>query len=143
MKIGIACDHHGVKLKEYLVNKLAKDYDIVDYGTNDRGVVDYPDYAFKVGADIANKDIDYGILICGTGIGMSIAANKVNGVRCAKINDKKEAKLAKEHNHANAISFSSKVKAKKALTMIKVFLETENSLETRHVRRVKKIDDYK
>ena len=85
MKIGIATDHRGIEVKQELTNYL-KDlgYNIVDYGTNSTDSVDYPDYAFKVGEAVANNDIDFGVLICNTGIGMSIAANKVKGVRCAR-----------------------------------------------------------
>ena len=88
MKIGIATDHRGIEVKQELTNYL-KDlgYNIVDYGTNSTDSVDYPDYAFKVGEAVANNDIDFGVLICNTGIGMSIAANKVKGVRCARVID--------------------------------------------------------
>ena len=85
MKIGIANDHHGVSLKQELTRYLENlGYTVVNYGTDEETMVDYPDYAFKVGEDVRDKNIEYGILICNTGIGMSIAANKIKNVRCDK-----------------------------------------------------------
>ena len=86
MKIGIASDHRGYKLKQELIEKLTQqNYEIIDFGTNSKESTDYPDFAFCLGENVANKTIDYGIAICGSGIGISIACNKVKGVRCAKV----------------------------------------------------------
>mgnify|MGYP003399832134 CR=1 FL=1 len=105
MKIVIANDHHGIKKKNMIIKYLNKrGHEVVDLGTNNTNIVDFPEYAFNVGNGVKNKTADLGILICGTGIGMSIAANKVKGVRCAKINNIKEAKLSKEHNDANVLA---------------------------------------
>ena len=96
MKIGIANDHRGVNLKKKIMNYLhEKDISCVDYGTNSEESCDYVDYALKLGNAINNKEVDLGILICGTGIGMSIAANKINGIRCARVVNSDEAKLSR------------------------------------------------
>ena len=88
MKLAIATDHRGVEVKQNLIKFLESEgYNVIDYGTNSEESVDYPDYAFKVGEAVARKEVDYGILVCNTGIGMSIAANKVKGVRCARVLD--------------------------------------------------------
>ncbi len=143
MKIGIATDHRGIEVKQELTNYL-KDlgYNIVDYGTNSTDSVDYPDYAFKVGEAVANNDIDFGVLICNTGIGMSIAANKVKGVRCARVIDEYDAKMTRIDNDANVIALSSRVALEKLKSVLKVFLETPHNSEERHDRRISKIDNY-
>lgn len=140
MKIGIASDHRGVILKEKIKNYLNEKYKIIDYGTNSIESVDYPEYAFKVGEDIRDNKIDLGILICGTGIGMSIACNKVKKVRCAKVTTKEEAYLARQHNNANVIALSENVTNYKEI--IDTFLTTEASKEEKHQRRVEMIDNY-
>lgn len=137
--IGIASDHAGFELKEKLKKEL-KDYQIIDYGTMVDTSVDYPDYAFKIGESIANKEIKLGILICKTGIGMSIACNKVRGVRCAKVDNVEEAKLTRLHNNSNVIAISAL--NKNALEIVKTFLDTEFSNEERHIRRINKITEY-
>ena len=142
MKIAIATDHHGVKVKEELIKYLNQNgYEVFDYGTNDDTMVDYPEYAFKVGEAVSKKIIDYGILLCGTGIGMSIACNKVRGVRCAKVCSIEEAKLSREHNNANALALSSKMSIHEMEEIINVFLCT-GFLGERHLRRINKIRDY-
>lgn len=137
--IGIASDHAGFELKEKLKQEL-KDYQIIDYGTMVDTSVDYPDYAFKIGESIANKGIKLGILICKTGIGMSIACNKVRGVRCAKVDNVEEAKLTRLHNNSNVIAISAL--NPNALEIVKTFLDTEFSNEERHIRRINKITEY-
>ena len=137
--IGIASDHGGYLLKEKIKKEL-KGYEIIDYGTDSLESVDYPIYAFKVGEAIKNKEIERGILICTSGIGMSIAANKVKGVRCAKVDTKEEAKITREHNDANVIAISGD--NKDYLEIIKTFLDTPFSNEERHCRRIKEITDY-
>lgn len=140
MKIGIASDHRGVILKEKIKNYLNEKYKIIDYGTNSIESVDYPEYAFKVGEDIRDNKIDLGILICGTGIGMSIACNKVKKVRCAKVTTKEEAYLARQHNNANVIALSENVTNYKEI--INTFLTAPSSKEEKHQRRVEMIDNY-
>ena len=142
MKIGIASDHRGYVLKKEIIKELKNEYEIIDFGTDSEERVDYPDYAFKLGKAIQNKDIDLGIAICGTGIGISIALNKVKGVLCAKISNKEEAKLAKEHNHANAIAFSGLTKIEEAKEMILTFLNSKPNNEQAHLDRINKILKY-
>ena len=141
MKIGIATDHNGVEQKLdliYFLNDLG--YEVVDYSKDNNPVDDYPDYAKRV-ADAIGKEISLGILMCGTGIGMSIAANKVKGIRCAKVSNDEEAFLARQHNNANIIALSYKMPMDELKECIKKFVETPFSNEERHVRRVNKIND--
>lgn len=143
MKIGIASDHHGYSEKRKVIKYLMKKkHEVIDFGINVSGSVDYPEYAFKVGEAIKNKEVDFGILFCGTGIGMSIAANKVNGVRCAKVNNIKEAKLAILHNDANCIAMGSNMHMFRVKDIIDVALQTNFSNDERHVRRNELIDNY-
>ena len=143
MKIGIASDHKGVKTKEKIKKYLEHfGYEVIDYGTNNPTSVDYPEYAFNVGKAL-KEEIELGILICGTGIGMSIAANKVEGVRCALVHNTKEAKLTKEHNNANCIALSSTLSMFRIKDILDVFINTKFSNEGRHQRRVDMINNYK
>lgn len=143
MKIGIANDHGGVEVKNQLVKYLAfLGYQVTNYGTNKEDPVDYPLYAFKLGEAIQKKEIDVGILICKSGIGMSIAANKVKGVRCAKVETKEDAIVTREHNHSNVIALSARTDIESIKEIVKSFLETPYSNEERHVRRVQMIDKY-
>lgn len=143
MKVGIANDHGGVKVKQELLLYLKKlGYEVINYGTDTEDAVDYPIYAFKVGEAIKNHEIEAGILICKSGIGMSIAANKVKGVRCAKIETKEDAIVTREHNHSNVIALSARTDILTIKEIVKSFLETAYSNEERHVRRVYMIDNY-
>lgn len=143
MKIGIANDHHGVELNHELTNYLESiGYDVINYGPETTEPVDYPIYAFKLGEAVANKDVDYGIVICNSGIGVSIACNKVKGVRCAKVNDEWEAKMTRLDNDANVIAVGSRLPIEELKNIIKVFLETDFSHEERHQRRIDLINNY-
>lgn len=143
MKIGIATDHRGVETKQELTKYLKElGYNVVNYGTDTSDSVDYPIYAFKIGEAVVNKDIDFGILICGTGIGMSIACNKVNGVRCAKVSNIWEAKMTRIDNDANVLSLGYSQSLDELKDIIKVFLETEHPAEERHDRRISLVDKY-
>ena len=143
MKISIANDHNGVeiknKLKQYIISL---GYQVIDFGSKEGEKADYPLYAFKVGKSVTSSETNLGILICGTGIGMSIACNKVKGIRCGKVSSIAEAKLTKQHNNANVIAISSKCPMWKLKKMVKAFIETPFSNEERHVRRISLIDDY-
>ena len=143
MKIGIANDHRGIetkqKLTEYLTNK---GYDVVNYGTNTEGRVDYTTYGFIIGEKVASHEVDYGIAICGSAIGISIACNKVKGIRCAKVSNKEEAHVTRIDNNSNIVAFSEKLSEIEALEVVKTFIETEASLEEKHTRRVNKIITY-
>ncbi|MCS7180377.1 MAG: ribose 5-phosphate isomerase B [bacterium] len=140
MKIGIASDHAGFELKEYLKESLKKEgYSIIDYGPEVKKVVDYPDYGEKVARGIQNKEIDYGILICGTGIGMDIVANKFKGVRAARCCSIYDAVLAREHNNANVITLGGRLIGKDlAFEIVKIFISTPFT-KGRHLKRVNKI----
>ena len=143
MIIGIGNDRHAIDIKKNLTKYLtAKGYNVVNYGSDEESYADYCDYAFKVGVAVANNDIDFGVLICNTGIGMSIAANKVKGVRCARVIDEYDAKMTRIDNDANVIALSSRIDIEKLKSVLKVFLETPHNSEERHDRRISKIDNY-
>jgi ribose 5-phosphate isomerase B len=143
MKIGLASDHRGYKLKEYLKQILpTQDYEIVDYGTNSEESTDYPDYAFALGEAVVSKQVDFGVAICGSGIGISIACNKVKGIRCAKVSNKEEAQITRIDNNSNIVAFSEKISEPDALDIVKAFINTESSPEEKHRRRVNKIIAY-
>lgn len=139
MLVGIASDHRGYELKKKILEKYNN---MVDYGTDSTESTDYPKYAFKIGEDIRDKKIDLGILICGSGIGMSIACNKVKGVRCAKVNNKEEVKYTRNDNDTNVIAFSEKISIEDAIEMIDTFINTPFSNEEKHQRRINLITDY-
>ena len=142
MKIAIASDHRGYKLKQEIIENLQKEYQILDLGTNSEESVDFPKYGIALGEVIKNKKADLGIAICGTGIGISIAVNKVKGVMCAKISNIEEAKLAKEHNNANVIALSGKTPKEEALKMIEEFLKSVPNKEEKYQRRINQIKEY-
>lgn len=143
MRIGIATDHHGVSIKQILTEFLiSKGYNVIDYGTNSSEMVDYCDYAFKIGEAILNKEIDYGILLCNTGIGMSIACNKVRGVRCAKVSNVYEAKMTRRDNDANCIALSAKMDIDEMKEVLITFLTEEFANIDRYNRRIEKINNY-
>ena len=141
MKITIGTDHAGVEHKEAL-KKLAASMDIeaADMGTESGESVDYPDYGEKVGLAISRMEADLGILICGTGIGISMAANKVKGIRAAVCWNVETAKLAREHNDANILCMGARfIPIEEAVKIAKVFLTTPFSGNERHKRRIDKI----
>ena len=142
MKIGITSDHRGYNLKEELIKKLNINYEVIDYGCKGLESVDYPDYAFKLGTALANKEIDFGIAICGSGIGISIACNKVKGIRAARILSKKDVIETRLDNDANIICLNENMKLKKAYNLIITFIATPFSNEERHIRRINKINKY-
>jgi len=141
MKLAIASDHGGFELKNYIMESLVKEkYDIEDFGCKSAESCDYPDYALKVANAVAGGAANLGILVCGTGIGMSMAANKVKGIRAAVANSAEQAKLAREHNNANILCIGGRVLENgQAEQIVKTFLTTNFSNEERHLRRVNKI----
>lgn len=141
MKIAIATDHNGVNEKKELIKRLSE-YEFIDKSPINYSTDDYPDFAFLVGEAVINKEADLGILMCGTGIGMSIAANKMKGIRCAHCSNLSEAHLAREHNDANIIALSYKKSLDELTEMIKEFITTNHSDEEKHKRRVSKIVKY-
>ena len=142
MKIGICNDHRGVYMKKVIFEYLEHSgYDVVDYGTDMDEGVDFPEYAFKLGDALSKKRINMGIAICGTGIGMSIALNKIKGVYCAKVSTINEAVLCRQHNNANAIAFSADMDQDQAKEIVDKFLETDFLNLDKYNRRNKMIKD--
>lgn len=141
MKIAIATDHNGVEQKREIMKFLEKET-VIDKSPDNTSTDDYPDYAFRVADAIIKKEADLGILLCGTGIGMSIAANKVKGIRCAHCSNVEQAFLARNHNNANIIALSYKQDMQELLMLIEKFINSPFSEDERHHRRVKKIIDY-
>lgn len=138
--IVIGSDHAGYNLKTHLISFLQKKgYETIDIGTDSpQRSVDYPQYAEKAGKMIANGEAQLGILVCGSGIGMSIAANKIHGIRAACVHDVTTARLAKEHNDANIITIGARLIAPElAEEIVRSFLEA--TFEPRHLNRIKQI----
>lgn len=143
MKIGIVSDHRGYELKQKIIEELTNlNYEIVNYGTNSEKSVDYPDYAFILGENIVNQNVNFGVAICGSGIGISIACNKVKGIRCAKVANEQEAQITRNDNNANIVAFSSEVSLETALNIVTKFVNTPFSNEERHQKRIDKITNY-
>jgi ribose 5-phosphate isomerase B len=140
MRIAIAADHAGFTLKNDLRDALrAAGYEVADLGTDSTVSTDYPDYALKVARRVAAGEADRGVLVCGTGIGMSIAANKIHGIRAALGTNAEEVRLVRAHNNANVLTFGEKfIDAPAAASLARIFLETPFE-GGRHERRVEKI----
>ena len=136
MKIGIASDHRGyilkTKVEKYL---LKKGYEVINYGTDSLETVDFVDYAKLLSKGVVNKEVEFGILICGTGIGMSITLNKMKGIYCAKVSSVSEATLCKAHNNANCIALSEELSEEIMLEIVNKFIETPFSNVSKYVRR--------
>jgi len=140
MRIAIGADHAGVHLKQD-VRRLLDERGIAytDFGTNAIDSVDYPDFAAAVAAEVAQGRYDYGILVCGSGVGMAIAANKVPGIRAASIVDEESARLSREHNNANILALGERLTPPdRARQIVNVFLDTPFA-GGRHQRRLDKI----
>ena len=140
MNVSIASDHAGFEEKELLVTYLCElGHEVIDRGPANDDRVDYPDFAALVAADVVSGDAEYGVLVCGTGIGMAIAANKVHGIRAANVTSPEFAQLAREHNNANVVTVSGRfVSDEVNRAIVKAFLETEFG-GGRHAGRVDKI----
>src|ERR1035437_780370 len=140
MKIAIAADHAGFALKEKLRARLASEgHEVVDFGTASPDSCDYPDFAQPVARQVAGGRSDRGILVCSTGIGMAMAANKVDGARAAPAQSDDEVRLTREHNDANGLTLGAKhLEEPRAMELIGLFLNTEVA-GGRHARRVAKI----
>lgn len=141
--IAIGCDHGGYYLKQEIIDFLKKSgYEYKDYGTYSDESCDYPEYAKKVAHAVADGECEKGILVCGTGIGVSIAANKVKGVRAALVHDCFSAKATREHNDANIITMGARVIGPGlAVEIVRIFLDTPFSNDERHIRRIKQIEE--
>jgi ribose 5-phosphate isomerase B len=143
MKVSVGCDHRGMELKqvvkEYLVGL---GHQVTDFGTDSGDSVDYPDFGFKVAKSVAKGEVDFGIVICWTGNGMNIVANKVKGVRSALCLNEEMAMLARAHNDANVLALASNlVSEDKAKRILDVWMTTDFE-GGRHARRVQKIKDH-
>jgi len=140
VRIAIGSDHAGFRLKEAIRARLAdKGIDVVDVGTTSEAPADYPDFAAAVAAKVAAGVAGRGILVCGTGIGMAIAANKVHGIRAASVTDLESARLSRAHNDANVLTLGARIAPPDlALDIVQMFLDTEFA-GGRHQRRVDKI----
>lgn len=144
MKVAIATDHNGTIIKREIIRFLNNcSIETIDMSEHNSAYDDYPEYAFAVAEKVVNKEADFGILLCGTGIGMSIAANKVKGIRCAHVTNNSEATLARNHNNANIIALGvNNNKVNDLIKMIDLFLNTDFKQEERHIRRNNQIMEY-
>lgn len=141
MKIALACDHGGYPLKNIVKESILADgFTVIDLGTNSTQSVDYPDFAEKLGLAINSGEAEHGILICGSGVGASIAANKIKGVYAGLCHDTYSAHQGVEHDNMNVLCLGARViGAELAKELVKAFLNAQFSNEERHVRRVKKV----
>ena len=141
--LAIGCDHGGYYLKQDIIDFLEKNgYEYKDYGTYSDESCDYPVYAKKVAHAVADGECEKGILICGTGIGVCITANKVKGIRAALVHDCFSAKATREHNDANIVTMGARVIGPGLATeIVRIFLETPFSNDERHIRRIKQIEE--
>ncbi|MBQ6914699.1 MAG: RpiB/LacA/LacB family sugar-phosphate isomerase, partial [Kiritimatiellae bacterium] len=141
MKIAIGADHCGVELKDFLVRELSGEAVVVDRGTDGRASCDYCDYAVAVARDVASGEADFGVLVCKTGIGMSMAANRFQNVRAALCATTEAAALTRQHNGANVLCLSAEaVSAAYALEIVRTFAATPVDMSERHVRRRWKLE---
>ena len=140
-RVAIGADHAGYPLKEYLAGVLADEHDLVDLGTDSTDSVDYPDYAAAVGMAVRNGEAERGIIVCGSGAGAAIAANKLTGIRAALAHDHYTAHQAVEHDDANVLCLGGRVVGQDVATeLVRAFLQASFSGDARHVGRLAKID---
>ena len=141
MKIAIGCDHGALALKQAVIAHLEKKgFEIKDFGTNSLDSCDYPDFAAPAAQAVASGECDKGIVLCTTGIGVSITANKVKGIRCALLSDVMSARMTREHNDTNMMAIGAGVVGQMlALEIVDTWLGTEFSNESRHQRRIDKM----
>lgn len=142
MKIAVACDHGGYRLKNVLMNEMEKQgYEVVDFGTYSEESCDYPDYAAKAAKAVASGECEKGVVVCGTGIGVSITCNKVDGIRCALVHDVFSAKATRAHNNTNMLAMGQRVIGEGlALEILNAWLHTEYE-GGRHDTRIQKVMD--
>jgi len=141
-KVALASDHGGVQLKDEIIEYLqTKNYEIVDLGTNSNESVDYPEFGAKAAKAVINNDVDCAIIMCGSGLGISIGANKFKGIRAALCFDAYTAKMCRQHNDANIMAMGGRITTiDRAKDMVDLFLETEFE-GGRHQRRIDKLDE--
>lgn len=143
MKLGIGCDHGAYEYKTEIVEMLQEQgHEVIDCGCYDRKSVDYPDYAEKVANLVVAGDVDLGIVMCGTGIGISMAANKIKGIRCGLCTNTTMARLTREHNDANMLALGQRTTGiEVAKDIVNTFVNTEFSYGELHQKRIKKLHD--
>tara|TARA_B110000116_G_C16783529_1_gene559623 strand:- start:1647 stop:2087 length:441 start_codon:yes stop_codon:yes gene_type:complete len=144
MKIAIGCDHAAFNEKNILIEYICKElkYEVIDLGCNSLDSVDYPEFGHVVGRSVANKEVDKGIVICGSGIGISIAANKIKGIRAALCTSIEHAIMSRKHNDANILAMGARFTKLNLLKLIvEVWLKTDFEGD-RHQRRVDKIENF-
>lgn len=143
MKISIACDHGALDLKNALVERLTKQgHEVKDFGTHTLDSCDYPDFVAPAAQAVASGECDRGIALCTTGIGVSITANKIKGIRCALLSDLMSARLTREHNDTNMMAMGAGVVGQNlAFEIVDTWLGTEFSHSERHQRRIDKVMD--
>ena len=141
MKIAIGCDHGALALKNAVIEHLQKQgHEIVNFGTDTLDSCDYPDFAAPAAQAVAKGECDKGIVLCTTGIGVSITANKVKGIRCALLSDVMSARMTREHNDTNMMAMGAAVVGELlALEIVDTWLGTEFSHEAKHQRRIDKV----
>ena len=140
--LAIACDHAGYKLKNYIINNLQREINIKDFGTNSEESCDFPDFAKEVCDYVVNNESSRGLLICGSGVGMSISANKIKGIRASNVVDKETAIQSVEHNDANVLCLgANNVNKDDAIVIVESFLHAQLIKEERYLRRISKLED--
>jgi len=140
--LAIACDHAGYKLKNYIINNLQIEINIKDFGTNSEESCDFPDFAKEVCDFVVNNESSRGLLICGSGVGMSISANKIKGIRASNVVDKETAIQSVEHNDANVLCLgANNMNEDNAIGIVKSFLDAQLIQEERYLRRISKLED--
>ena len=140
--LAIASDHVGYRLKNYIVNNLKSEININDFGTNSDESCDFPDYAKKACDFVVNNESSRGLLICGSGVGMSIAANKIKGIRASNVVDKDTAIQSVEHNDVNVLCLgANNINEEKVINIIESFLDASLIKEERYLRRISKLED--
>ena len=141
MKIAIACDHGALALKNLMIDHLTKQgHEMVNFGTDTLDSCDYPDYAAKAAQAVANGECEKGIVLCTTGIGVSITANKIDGIRCALLSDVLSARMTREHNDTNVMAIGAGVVGQMlAFEIVDTWLGTAFSGDARHQRRIDKV----
>ena len=141
LNLAIASDHAGYHLKNYIINNLKKEINFKDFGTDSDESCDFPDFTKEACESVLNNESTRGLLICGSGVGMSIAANKFKGIRAANVVDVETAKQSVEHNDINVLCLGSKnVNEKNALDIIEIFLEAKFIQKERYIRRISKLE---
>lgn len=143
MKIAISYDHGGFDIKDDIIKTIQElGHEVINFGPNTNDSVDYPDFIYPCAKAVAHDEVDLGIIICGTGIGASIVANKVRGIRCALVNSVEVAELTREHNNSNVLALAGRTTDLETnIAIVKAWLSTPFSDDERHIKRIRKISE--